>query len=523
MSSSKQLGPSKGDPGVRSTGALVLDSEERRRRAEVNLVGLLDATPDGILIHRELRYVYANRAAVELVGHEREDVIGRSPFELVPPRFRMLLAERIMEAYTTRARMPEVEERLLHASGAEVPVEVVTIPFIFEGEVSTLVHIRDITARRELEIRLRASDRLASAGLVAAGVAHEIKNPLTYALSNLTLFEQRFASECGGASAELRQLLATVRAGIAHAADVARDAKVFSSTHRGRPTVLDINDVLHSTLAFLGPELRSRANVIERYGAVPKVLGNESRLAQVFLNLLTNAVQSLTDTQRPNDVVITTWAKRESVVVVEVQDSGMGIPSELQSAIFEPLFTTKPEGSGLGLALCKELIASEGGELSVESIPGSGTRFTVALRAAPREEVEAARSPRARSAGKRILVIDDEPRLAATLKMVLANHHTTIARSGHEALARLHAGESYDLVICDLLMENVDGIDLHRRIRLEWPDLLPRMIFLTGDAFISRTQEFLASIPNRHLQKPFAPEELLDVVDEVLETVAPNT
>ena len=287
--------------------------------------------------------------------------------------------------------------------------------------------------------------------------------------------------------------------------------------------MLDINDVLHSTLAFLGPELRSRANVIERYGAVPKVLGNESRLAQVFLNLLTNAVQSLTDTQRPNDVVITTWAKRESVVVVEVQDSGMGIPSELQSAIFEPLFTTKPEGSGLGLALCKELIASEGGELSVESIPGSGTRFTVALRAAPREEVEAARSPRARSAGKRILVIDDEPRLAATLKMVLANHHTTIARSGHEALARLHAGESYDLVICDLLMENVDGIDLHRRIRLEWPDLLPRMIFLTGDAFISRTQEFLASIPNRHLQKPFAPEELLDVVDEVLETVAPNT
>ena len=155
MSSSKQLGPSKGDPGVRSTGALVLDSEERRRRAEVNLVGLLDATPDGILIHRELRYVYANRAALELVGHKREDVIGRSPFELVPPRFRMLLAERIMEAYTTRARMPEVEERLLHASGAEVPVEVVTIPFIFEGEVSTLVHIRDITARRELERRSR--------------------------------------------------------------------------------------------------------------------------------------------------------------------------------------------------------------------------------------------------------------------------------------------------------------------------------------------------------------------------------
>ncbi|MDF2692230.1 MAG: hybrid sensor histidine kinase/response regulator [Labilithrix sp.] len=102
--------------------------------------------------------------------------------------------------------------------------------------------------------------------------------------------------------------------------------------------------------------------------------------------------------------------------------------------------------------------------------------------------------------------------------MILADHHTTIALSGHEALQRLHAGERFDLIICDLLMENIDGLDLHRRIGLEWPALQRRMIFLTGDAFISRTQQFLASVPNRRLQKPFDPDELLDAVDDVLAT-----
>jgi PAS domain S-box-containing protein len=521
MSPSKEdhVGPYEPDD-ARPKAALVLDIEERLRRCERNLLLLLDSSSDGILIHRDLRYVYANHAALNLVGRKREEVIGHSPFELVPPRFRMVLAERIMEAYSTRAPMPEVEERLLHASGAEVPVEVTTIPVIFGEEVATLVHIRDITARRELEVRLRAADRLASAGLVAAGVVHEIGSPLTYALTNLKLLEQRL-DDYVLPDDDLRQLLAMVRDGIGRAAHVAREVQVFTSPQGGRPTLVDVNEVLRSTLAFLGPEMRSRANVIERYGDVPKVLGNTSRLAQVFLNLLTNAVQALCNhTRGPNDVTITTWAKGGSLVIVEVKDTGIGIPSELQSTIFEPLFTTKPEGSGLGLALCKELISKESGELSVESVVGSGTKFTVALRAAPREMVEALRSPRARSWGKHILVVDDEPQLAASLKMVLADHHTTLATSGHDALQRLHSGASYDLVVCDLLMDNIDGIDLYRRIGMEWPALQPRMIFLTGDAFISRTQQFLARIPNLHLQKPFDPDELLDAVDEALETFA---
>ncbi len=495
-------------------GGLVADWEDRLRHCESSLVRLLDASSDGILIHRDLRYIYANPAALKLVGRTRDEVIGHSPFELVPPRFRMLLAERIMEAYTTRVAMPEIEERLLHASGTEVPVEVVVVPIVFGGDVATLVHIRDITLRRQLEVQLRAADRLASAGLIAAGVAHEIGDPLTYALSNLATLEQRIRSAPPSARHELLELLASVRDGIERASGVARDVTVFTSPLHGKPTAVDVHRVLRSTLAFLGPEMRSRANVVQRFGDVPPVLANESRLAQVFINLLTNAVQSLSsDSRGPNDITITTRAADDSVVV-EVEDTGVGISNVCGRTVFEPLLTTKPEGTGLGLALCKELLEKEGGAISVESAVGGGTKFTVVLPAAPRKPEAEARRPRQRASGKRVLIIDDDPRGAASLAMLLADHRTSIA-SSHEALSRILSGERFDAIVCDVLMDKIDGVDLHRRISSEDPDLARRIIFLTGDAFICRSQQFLASVPNRHIQKPFDPETLLDIVDEV--------
>ncbi|HVH48041.1 MAG TPA: ATP-binding protein [Labilithrix sp.] len=486
------------------------------QESDADLVQLLDATTDGILIHRGLRYVYANAAALKLLGRAREEVLGHSPFDLVPPRFRLLLAERVMEVFATHTPMPEVEERLLHASGAEVPVEVIDIPIRFGGSVATLVHVRDITARRALEIRLRAADRLASASLIAAGVVHEISNPLAFALANLEHLEEVIAEECSARS-RARDVLGVIRSNVLHAAHVARDASVFAHERRVRATHVDVREVLEASIAFLGPDLRSRANVIERYQDVPRVLGDRARLAQVFLNLLTISVQSLSHgSRRPNDVTITVRPKDSAVVVVTIADTGNWRPQELECAMFEPLFTTRTNGTGVTLALSKELLSSEGGELSVDSTLGCGTTFTVTLPAACRDGRATPHEQPARAVGKRILVVDDEPRVASRLKTILCEHKTTIARSGHEALQRLHSGEAYDLIVCDLLVENIDGIELYRRIREEWPGLHTRIIFLTGDAFISRTQEFLATIPNRHLQTPFEHDELLDVVDDVL-------
>lgn len=492
------------------------DAEEDLRRENPELIRLLDAAPDGILIHRGLRYVYANPAALKLLGRAREEVIGHSPFDLVPPRFRLLLAERVMEVFAKNAPMPEVEERLLHASGTEVPVEVIDVPISFGGSVAMLVHVRDITARRSLEIRLRAADRLASASLIASGVVHEISHPLTAALANLDDVEELAQSvETGGAA--LLDALALVRSNLSRAERVAREASIFADDSHLHPKHVDVREILEAALAFVGPELRSRANVIERYADVPKVVGSRARLAQVFLNLLTIAIQSLSHLSRcANDVIITVEAHGTSSVVVTIQDTGIWRPHDLPCAVFEPLLNTKMSGTGLALALARELLAKEKGELAMKTELGAGTTFTVTLPAAQNDRLHAYDAAHSHVVGKRILVVDDEPRVAAALKMMLCEHKTTIARSGHEALQRLHSGESYDLIVCDLLVENIDGIDLYRRIREEWPGLHAKIIFLTGDAFISRTQAFLAEIPNRHLQKPFGHDELLTLVDEVL-------
>ncbi|HVJ92457.1 MAG TPA: ATP-binding protein [Labilithrix sp.] len=520
MRSSKAHPTTSRESGSPAAGSLVLDAEARQRRSAASLVQLLDAATDGVLIHRDLRYVYANRAALDLLGRKRDEVIGHSPFELVPPRFRLFLAERIMQAYTTHAPMPEVEERLLHASGAEIPVEVVTIPVVFGGELATLVHIRNITARRELEVRLRASDRLASAGFVAAGVVHEIGHPLDHAVANLDSLERRLEREHGRPSDETCNLLAAVRNAITRARHVASDLQVFTGAEKNRPENVDVHHVMESTLAFMGPEIRSRASVVRRYGDIPKVRGNQSRLAQVFLNLFNNALQAMSRREHSaNELTITTYAKGEALVVVEIRDTGIGIPTELQSSIFEPLLTTRAEGSGLGLALCKELITTEGGELAVESV-AAGTKVTVSLRATARETDHFGRRTPEHASGKRILVVDADPNHRSLLQALLSDHTVTIAQTGHEALQRLHAGESYDVIVCDLLVENIDGVDMYRRVEQEWPHLVSRMIFLTGEAFISRTQEFVATIPNRHLQKPFEPNALLDMVDDVVATFA---
>lgn len=490
---------------------------DRLHRSETNLVELFDVTTDGILVHRDLRYVYANSAALKILGRDSAEVVGHSPFELVPPRFRLLLAEQIMQAYTKRSALPEVEERLLHASGAEVPVEVVTIPILFDGELSTLTHIRDISRRRALEVRLRATDRLTSAGLIATGIVHEIERPLNYALSTLKRLEARLDQRYQGSDREVDWMLDTIIDGVDRAVRAARNVGVFSQVHRFRPARVDIHHVLDSAVTFLDPDLRSRVNIVKRYGHVPPVLGNESRVAQIFLHLITNAAQSMGERLRgPRDITLRTEATG-AFVKIEVEDTGMGISAELQSTIFEPLFTTRAQDSGFGLALCRELVAEEEGELSVASVIGKGTTFTILLRAASHLLTADEHEAHERCSGRRILVVDDEPLLAETLRMMLASHHMTLAKSGHEALQHLHAGEQFDLVLCDLLMERIDGIELYRHIATTWPDLARRMIFLTGDAFISRTQEFLASIPNRHLQKPFHPEELLDLIDDLIE------
>jgi len=491
------------------------------RRAEPNFFRLIDESPDAIAIHRDQTLFYANPRALALFGYgSLAEVAGRSLFDFVSSAYRALVADRVFRTYFRGRTASQVEERLLHSSGQEVPAEVVAIPFHLGGHVVTVVHIRDITDRKKLEVLLRAEDRLASVGLMAAGIAHEINNPLTYALCNVDLLEERIAALPSEAStAELSEMLEQVREGVERAAEVAREVTLFSRSERGEATTADIHRILDSCAKLATVQLRGRAQVVKRYGTVPPVRGQRERLGQVFLNLLLNAAQAIpAGREAENFVTITTSAQDGDAVVVEVHDTGEGIRPELMKVIFDPLFTTKREGTGLGLAVARALVADEGGSMTVESEVGKGSTFRVILRAAPARE-EQRESPgvvEAPSPGKRVLIVEDEPRLAKVIQLILSSYVTTTAASGREALERLRAGDRYDLILTDLTIGDIDGFAIFERIRAERPGLEQRVVFMSGDPGTPRAHAFFRAIPNPVIEKPFDPQRLLEVIDSVM-------
>ena len=250
---------------------------------------------------------------------------------------------------------------------------------------------------------------------------------------------------------------------------------------------------------------------------LPPVRGGPRRLEQVFVNLLLNAAQSFDPAQSAAVVRVRARAEGQGVTV-EVTDNGPGIAPQIQARIFEPFFTTKPTGSGtgLGLAISQSIVADAGGELSVESEPGRGTTFRVALPVAEhtaRLVTAAPSSPR----HARILIIDDEPPLARSLGALLArDHDVEVMTSGADALEHLLAGETYDVVLCDVMMPNVSGIDLYERLAHDRPGEEAKIIFMTGGAFTDRARKFLARVPNRRIEKPFPIAELNAALGELV-------
>jgi CheY-like chemotaxis protein len=206
--------------------------------------------------------------------------------------------------------------------------------------------------------------------------------------------------------------------------------------------------------------------------------------------------------------------------VVEVQDSGCGIPPENLRCIFDPFFTTKPvgEGTGLGLSICHSIVTALGGDIQVQSGPGEGALFRVVLPAASEEGVAPSvvaapvRGPRGR-----ILVVDDEPLVAKSLvRLLAAEHQAEAITSARTALTRLLAGEHFDLVFCDVMMPEMSGRDFWEALGARAPALQQRVVFITGGAFTAEARKFLEGVAGRAVPKPFDPAEVLSLVRERL-------
>jgi PAS domain S-box-containing protein len=491
------------------------DNSERYRAASAlersrrELHELIEHNPDAILLLRDERVAYLNPAAASALGCATTD-------ELLHQRIDNLLTEDTLQ---TRAALVEGGElRLWRRDGEPVVLDVARPRIIdFEGRPASLLVARDVTERRQMQARLEATDRMVSIGTLAAGVAHEINNPLAYMVANLSFVSETLAELDAPAHAselgEVHEALREISDGAYRVRDIVRDLKTFSRSDERDAAVVDLLKILSSAINMTMNEIRHRAVLARQFASVPPVLASASRLGQVFVNLLINAAQAIPiGSASDHEIAVGAGTDELGRAVVTVRDTGCGMPPHVVRRVFDPFFTTKPTGvgTGLGLYICHNIISALGGEITIDSREGKGTTVRVVLPPAPGAAVTGAEEPTAVVRSARILVVDDESNVGRALARMLTNHEVVATTSPEEALARSRS-ERFDLLLCDLMMPDTSGIDFYCALR-DRPDLQARVVFMTGGVFSEEARRFLDTVSSPTLTKPFTRQE----IDELL-------
>ncbi len=418
--------------------------------------------------------------------------------------------------------------------------------FVSKGKFARLIpaierEMREARVRAEsakMRQQLLISDRMASIGTLAAGVAHEANNPLTAVIGGLELaveevtdlinLDEKHAPKSAEGDQRQKTLQRTLEV-LNDALDAAervrlivRDLKAFSRSDDETTGPVNIERAIDASVRMVQNEVRHHATLTTRYGSVPLVRGNEARLGQVFLNLIVNAAQAMPSARlEENEIVIITERAIDGRVQVEVRDNGPGIPQELLGRLFDPFFTTKPigTGTGLGLTICHRIISELGGEIQVESALGCGTTFRTLLPVyVPTHHEDKAEPPLSvRRKGARVLVIDDEPIVGQMVaRMIEVDHDVTVVTNPKEALQLLRSPHTFDAILCDLMMPEVTGMDIYQQLQAIPPDQRPPLALMSGGAFTKEAREFLDRAPCPHLEKPFNRAALNAVLRELL-------
>jgi PAS domain S-box-containing protein len=487
---------------------------------------------------------FMNLAAERLTGQREDQAVGRplaESFRMVDEQTRAPLGDPVELALESRNIVPVPGGATLASAAGEPPIEGLASPIIDAREhlLGAVLVVRDVGEQRRLHQRIAMTDRLSSLGTLTSGIAHEINNPLTAVIGNAAYLADVIAMvrqdvTTLGASPEaslarvmdhveqLPEILAGLQDGADRIRQIVADLQVFSRPQeevRGR---IELRRVLEWATRMTAAQLQPRARLTMELGAHPPVEASEVRLGQVFVNLLVNAAHAIGEGDPArHEVHVSTSTDGAGRAVVAIRDTGSGMAPEVIRRVFEPFFTTKSvgQGSGLGLSICHGIVTSFGGEITVESKVGVGSTFRVFLPAIrtrktspPAPVVVTSSGPRGR-----ILVIDDEPHVVQVIRRTLEDEHEIVTLvKAREALTVLRAPPGFDLVLCDLMMPGVTGMDLYELVRKGDPALAERFIFLTGGAFTPRAMEFLESISNVCLLKPFSAAVLRESIHDCL-------
>jgi signal transduction histidine kinase len=508
--------------------------EEIERRAAEALQSVIAHNVDGIVVlNRDGLVLFVNPAAETLFGRDSTELLGR-PF---PYPWSGL------ETTEIEIELPEEGRR---------PVEMRIVESRWEGQEAYLASLRDLTERRQaesLQQRLLHTDRLAAIGQLAAGVAHEINNPAAFVMANLSAAKDyveqlrwvldevlRIAREETDADRrerlesalhryDLQEILEDLRdvvrenfEGMERIRSIVKDLRTFARIEQNDIDLINLNEVVDTACNLVYNEIRHRARLIKDVRELPLLPGDRGKLAQVITNLLVNAAHAIPEGATDRNHIRISTTSADGVVFLDMEDTGPGIPDSIRERLFEPFFTTKSrgKGTGLGLSLSAEIVRKHKGQIYLASGPGEPTRFRIELPlenglTAPERKAPQIPTPAADRPG-RILVIDDEQQLLKAFQRVLAPHYqVVVAGGGAEGIDILAADGAFDLVLCDLMMPEVDGRAVHEYLAREFPERLERLVFCTGGAFTPAMKQFIGTVENLVLEKPVTPELLRGV------------
>jgi PAS domain S-box-containing protein len=487
-----------------------VDAERAGDEARGRLAAALQHAPIILFTtdHRGVILV-SEGAGLASLGYASGQLVGRDVFELY-------------------REMPEVQENLRRAlAGHSFTVSAQIGPTTLEsfmgplygedGRVSGMLGIStDVTERLRLQRQVTHADRMAVLGRLAASIAHEINNPLAYVTESIRIATERISHLERGANheetlLELRRLLTDAAEGSERVRMIARDLKSFAHPDEDSRSTVRLDDAIQTAARLIAKRTETRARVQLELSGEAFVHADENRLVQVFTNLILNAADALSATDPRHNLIRISSSQRGASAVVEIADSGPGVPAALRAQVFEPFFTTKPvgEGSGLGLHVTRTLVEALGGTIEVGTAKEGGALFTVRIPVstarAPEATSPASPHPQpARSRRPQVLIIDDEPMLARVFQATLEGEcDVDIALGGRQALTLLLAGKPYDFVFCDLMMSDIGGAQLYAELKTRAPGLERKLIFMTGGVYDPAVAAFLEGVDNRCVDKPF--------------------
>ncbi len=488
-----------------------------------------DGMTDGVYIYDERGVILrANLSVQNLLGLPLRQIVGRKRREVMqslPEYLELQIEKRIedgapeLDRRTREFRCCVPERIFVESNFALLGGD------LSDGETRRVCILQDVTDQRLLQEQIIQTEKLAALGEMLSGVAHELNNPLATVVGYAQLLETDDALP-----SHLKRQVHAVHHEGQRASQIVQSLLSFSRRSTPEKTSLDLNEVVHSVLEMRAFQLKSDSVTLRAECAdeLPLIWGEMAGLQQVLLNIVNNAIQAITQSGQGSEILIRTESIQvagQKLVRLSVRDDGPGIAPEYLRRIFDPFFTTKAagQGTGLGMSLAHRTISHHGGTIRAESRLGQGATFIVEMPAAGSGILTANTADVQHSAAPsaHVLVIDDEEPIVLLITEILAEdgHRVTQAYNGAQALDWL-LKEEFDLIISDVRMPAVGGPTFFEILQTTRPDLLERVIFVTGDTVSSSTRSFLEKTGRPVLAKPFEPERLRRMANQNLRATA---